>query len=168
MPETTVLHPLEGPDKGLLLQQYEELTTSLNDSHEIEKEMPFRDFLTQLGIDYETYIKIIQSTLVRPKVFLKRSVNECRVNNYNSVLLKCWKANMDIQYVLDPYSYVSYIVSYIAKGQRGLSNLLQEACEEARERDSDVRQQVRRIGNQFLSSVEIDATSKMYKRCHIC
>ena len=162
LPETTVLHPLEGPDKGLLLQQYEELTTSLNDSHEIEKEMPFRDFLTQLGIDYETYIKIIQSTLVRPKVFLKRSVNECRVNNYNSVLLKCWKANMDIQYVLDPYSYVSYIVSYIAKGQRGLSNLLQEACEEARERDSDVRQQVRRIGNQFLSSVEIDAQEAVY------
>ena len=64
---------------------------------------------------------------------------------------------MDIQYVIDPYSCVSYILSYIVEGQRGLSKLLQQACEEAKERDSDIRQQVRRIGNQFLSSVEIGA-----------
>ena len=80
-------------------------------------------------------------------MFLKRSVSESRINNYNSTLLNSWKANMDIQYILDSYSCVSYIVSYISKGQRGLSNLLHDACEEAKEADSDVRQQVRRIGN---------------------
>lgn len=69
---------------------------------------------------------------------------------------------MDIQYVLDPYSCVSYIVSYISKGQRRLPNLLRDACNEARELDSDIRQQVRRIGNQFLSSVEIGAQEAVY------
>ena len=62
---------------------------------------------------------------------------------------------MDIQYILDAYSCVSYIVSYISKGQRGLSNLLLQACEDAKEKDSTMRDQVRRISNQFLSSVEM-------------
>lgn len=69
---------------------------------------------------------------------------------------------MDIQFILDPYACVSYIVSYISKGQRGLSTLLQDACSQARENDSDIRQQVRRIGNQFLSIVEIGAQEAVY------
>jgi hypothetical protein len=72
--------------------------------------------------------------------------------------VESWEANMDIQYILDPYACISYIVSYISKGQRGLSNLLYEACKEAKAKDSDIRQQVRRIGptfplNQRMASV---------------
>lgn len=69
---------------------------------------------------------------------------------------------MDIQFILDPYACVSYIVSYISKGQRGLSNLLSEACKEVKQKDSDIRQQVKRIGNQCLSHVEIGAQEAAY------
>lgn len=69
---------------------------------------------------------------------------------------------MDIQFILDPYACVSYIVSYIAKGQRGLSNILSEACKEVKQKDSDIRQQVKRIGNQFLSHVEMGAQEAAY------
>ena len=69
---------------------------------------------------------------------------------------------MDIQYILDPYACVSYIVSYISKGQRGLSNLLYDACNEAKKKDSDKKQQIRRIGNQFLSHFEIGAQEAAY------
>jgi len=40
--------------------------------------------------------------------------------------------------------------------------LLYEACKEAKAKDSDIRQQVRRIGNQFLSHVEIGAQEAAY------
>lgn len=69
---------------------------------------------------------------------------------------------MDIQFILDPYACATYIVSYISMGQRGMSNLLNRACEEARREDSDIRQQVRHIGNQFLSHVEIGAQEAAY------
>ena len=36
-----------------------------------------------------------------------------------------------------------------------LSNILYEACKESNNKDSNVKQQVRRIGNQFLNHVEI-------------
>ena len=36
---------------------------------------------------------------------------------------------MDIQFVLDVHACAMYIVSYISKGQRGMSELLRAACE---------------------------------------
>ena len=64
---------------------------------------------------------------------------------------------MDIQFVLDVYTCAMYIVSYISKAQKGMSQLLQRACDEAREGNSSIKQQVRDIGNKFLNSVEISA-----------
>lgn len=75
-------------------------------------------------MSHETYLHCIQSTLKVSKVLLKRSLEETRINNFNKTLLKCWEANLEIQFILDPYACVSYIVSYISKGQRGLSKLL--------------------------------------------
>lgn len=69
---------------------------------------------------------------------------------------------MDIQFILDPYACAVYIVSYISKGQRGMSNLLRHACEEAGTSNSDIRRQVRRIGNKFLSHVEVGAQEAVY------
>ena len=162
MPQTVVLHPLDESEKGSILADVYEKIICLIDAQQTDHDFSFENFLAHLELTYEMYIKIIRSTLTRPKVFLKRSVSESRINNYNSTLLNSWKANMDIQYILDSYSCVSYIVSYISKGQRGLSNLLHDACEEAKEADSDVRQQLRRIGNQFLLSVEIGAQEAVY------
>ena len=64
---------------------------------------------------------------------------------------------MDIQFVLDVYACAIYIVSYISKAQKGMSELLRQACAEARKGNSNIKQQVRDIGNKFLNSVEISA-----------
>ncbi|KAJ8048374.1 ATP-dependent DNA helicase PIF1 [Holothuria leucospilota] len=69
---------------------------------------------------------------------------------------------MDMQYILDPYACAMYIVSYISKGQRGMSNLMQLATKEAREGNLDVKQRVRHIGNKFLNHVEISAQEAVY------
>ena len=69
---------------------------------------------------------------------------------------------MDIQYVIDPYSYAVYIVTYIAKAQRGMSILLMNAAKEAREGNSDIRRQVRSIGHKFLTHVEVSAQEAVY------
>lgn len=98
---------------------------------------------------YDEYLLAVRSALERKQVFLKRRVSECRINNYNRDLLYCWQANMDIQYIIDPYACVSYIVSYISKGKRGLSNLLEQACQDAKSLNSDIKEQVRCIGNTF-------------------
>ncbi|XP_053407909.1 uncharacterized protein LOC128559625 [Mercenaria mercenaria] len=129
-----------------------------------EWDTSFTAFLAKFKLTYEEYILPLRSSIPagKSKLFLKRSLAEIRVNSYNKTLLKCWEANMDIQYILDPFSCAAYIVSYISKGQRGMSNLLNEACKAARESASDIKQQLRCIGNVFLTNVEIGAQEAVY------
>ena len=47
-------------------------------------------------------------------------------------LIGTWKANHDIQFVLDAYACTMYIVSYISKSAKGMSGLIANACKEAR------------------------------------
>ena len=65
-------------------------------------------------------------------MFLKRAPNGMRVNLFNVKILLAWKANLDIQIVLEPCGCASYVVGYISKSQRGLSALLEAAAKEAR------------------------------------
>lgn len=77
-------------------------------------------------------------------------------------MLNCWQANIDVQFVLDAYSCASYIVSYISKGQRGMSNLMQRATQESKEYKLSLKQQMRHFGNQFLTHVEVSAQEAVY------
>lgn len=165
MPQTVVLAPLdEDDDFSTAATTYQKIVEYLNSLkfRDSAVEMSFQDFLSELQINMDCYFRAVRSSLKQEKVFLKRNPNEVRINSYNDILLKSWQANMDIQFILDAYACATYIVSYISKGQRGMSNLLRHACEEARQNDSDIRQQVRRIGNKFLSHVEIGAQEAVY------
>ena len=51
------------------------------------------------------------------KSVFDRKPNEMRINLFNEKILLAWKANLDIQIVLEPYGYASYIVGYISKSQ---------------------------------------------------
>ena len=124
--------------------------------------MSFDEFLQKLDLTIDAYIFSICYSLQRDTLFLKRFPLDIRINNYNADLLKAWRANLDIQYVLDPYSCAVYILSYITKGQRGMSRLLETVCNEAKSGNKDLINQVRHIGNKFLNAVEISAQEAVY------
>ena len=54
-------------------------------------------------------------------------------------LLGVWQANHDVQFVLDPNPSVTYICDYMMKSQKGMSNLLSAASEEAKAGNMDIR-----------------------------
>ena len=120
------------------------------------------DFLHDINLTEEEYVLAVRSSLRGPKVFFKRNLDEIRTNNYNPLLLECWRANMDFQFIIDAYSCAMYIVNYIAKSQRGMSNLLYHACEEAKRGNVDLKKQVKMIGNKFLDNVEVSAQEAVY------
>ena len=113
-------------------------------------------------MDFEDYIKCIRSSLKAPKVFLKRKTKDMRINLFNEGILLAWKANLDIQIVLEPYGCASYIVGYISKSQRGMSAQLDAAAKEARKGNLDLKKQVRHIGNVFSNCVEVSAQEAVY------
>jgi hypothetical protein len=165
MRSTQILHPLDDNASETVIRAEKELwkniKNKLNDLKEGE-DVIFDQLLKELDVSEYQYILAIPSSLNCPTIFLKRSPNELRINNYITACLKAWRANMDIQFVLDVYVCEMYIVSYISKAQKGMSDLLRNACAEAKEGNSTIKQQVRDIGNKFLNSVELSAQEAVY------
>ncbi|PJE78258.1 ATP-dependent RecD-like DNA helicase [invertebrate metagenome] len=161
LPNTMLLEPLE-TDVDEYRQKYSEIHARMNEFKD-GCDMSYEEFLTEVvQIEEAEYIKCIRSSLKGPKIFLKREPKEMRVNYYNTTVLQAWKANLDLQFVLDPYACAMYIVSYISKSQRGMSTMLEQASKEAAEGNMDLKRQVRHIGNKFLNFVEISAQEASY------
>ncbi|KAJ8048747.1 ATP-dependent DNA helicase PIF1 [Holothuria leucospilota] len=164
-PRTMILQPLDQnmPSEQLLhiTANYQKICCEL-EKMKFGEDITFSQFLDRLQLTEEEYLQAVQSSLKIEKVFLKRSPNEIRVNNYNTFLLRTWRANMDLQFVLHPYACAMYIVSYISKSQRGMSNLLQHAVQECKDGNSSIQESVRHIGNKFLNHIEMSAQEAVY------
>ncbi|KAK3099796.1 hypothetical protein FSP39_009735 [Pinctada imbricata] len=163
--KTTILYPLEEDIprkvKEELRKKYKCIQTFLNE-HENDLDISYKDFLDLLKMTEEEYVKAIRSTLKSPTVFLKRKVCEPRMNNYNENILLAWRANIDIQFVLDVYACATYVASYVTKSQRGMSELLRQASKEVQSGNLNLKEQIRTVGNKFLNAVEISAQEAAY------
>ena len=116
-PRTMLLYPL-AEDVEKYKKKYKELQKVMNE-YKDTVDMTFEEFLENVAkMNFEDYIRCIKSSLNAPKVFLKRRLNEMRINGK---ILLAWKANLDIQIVLEPYGCASYIVGYISKSQSSMS-----------------------------------------------
>ena len=70
---------------------------------------------------------------------------------------------MDIQSVLDVYSCIMYIVSFISKAERKHGDLLRNAQKEAKEGHLEPVQQLRKLGNVYLNSRELSVMEAIYR-----
>ena len=151
-----LLYPL-AEDVEKCKKKYKELQKVMNE-YKDTVDITFEEFLEKVAkMNFEDYIRCIKSSLNAPKVFLKRKPNEMRINLFNGKILLAWKANLDIQIVLEPYGCASYIVGYMSKLQRGMSAQLNAAAKEAWKGNIDLKKQVRHIGNVFSNCVEVSA-----------
>ena len=160
-PRTILLYPLE-EEVEKYKKKYSENQKAMNEYND-NVDMSFDEFLEKVAkMDFEEYIKCIRSSLKAAKLFLKRKPKEMRINLFKGKVLLAWKANLDIQIVLQPYSYASYIVGYISKSQRGMSAQLDAAAKEARKGNFDLKKQVRHIRNVFSNCVEVSDQEAVY------
>ena len=153
MKQTMILYPFDEKTPNSDIKTYKEswksIKSYLDDLQNCE-DMTFEDSLLKLNITEENYLLAIRSSLNAATIFLKQKPNEMHINNYNADCLTAWRANMDIQYVLDVYACAVYIANYISKSQKDMSELLRQACTEVREGNCNIKQQVRDIGSKFL------------------
>ena len=173
MDMTCILEPLESDDKKFVKEckkNWERVHKKLLDIDEqvlgfsLDEAMSFEDFLKSFEppLTKRQYLEAIQSSIKQPTYFLKRTTAEIRTNQYNVSVLKAWRANMDLQFIMNAYACASYCTSYISKSQRGMSEVLRNAVKEAQGMGSNVRDQLRRVMNRFLNAVEIGAPEAIY------
>ena len=164
MPQTEILEPLlcDAAEKDVHTANLKRVNAFLASVKSADESLSMDDFLASVQLDVDSYILAVRSSLKSAAVFVRRLPSELRVNNYNVHCLKAWQANHDIQLVLDVYACASYITAYVTKGSRGMSDLLRQVCDEARHGCSNLKQQVRIIGNKFLNNVEVTAQEAVY------
>ena len=112
-------------------------------------------WIHHIGMHDKTYIKAICTSIVHPKIFLKRYPTEICVNTYMKALMGAWEASHDVQFVLDAYQCVFlYISYYMTKSRKGMSELLEIAHKEASAGNMNLKQSVHHMGNKLLNASE--------------
>nr|XP_022300726.1 uncharacterized protein LOC111108932 [Crassostrea virginica] len=147
--------------KDVLLKVWNEVLDDVNASKTTEEIFASIDLAQNV---YETSHRILAS---KATVILERNPVDMWTNQYNPCLLKCWDANMDIQYVLDPFSCIVYIVSYISKAEREMGMLLKQTQIEASEGNLSARDTIKKIGSAYLNHREVSAQEAVYRVCNL-
>ena len=124
-------------------------------------DLTLKEVLKLAHIPYDDYIYALQHFKSTNGVVHKREPKDVYINNYNPNIIRAWQANIDLQYVCDPYACVMYIASYITKSEHELGELLTAASRQAA--DMDLRSQLKKVGSKFLSSREVSAQEAAYR-----
>lgn len=124
---------------------------------ENEDYQDMNDFYNKNGInDDQEYINIIRAGIVRPRVFVKRQPSEKWHNAFNPFLLHVVKSNTDFQFITEEYSCAAYVVEYVNKTNRGVSNLQRKIIEIMDQHpDFDIVEITRSLSVNVLNHTEI-------------
>jgi hypothetical protein len=127
----------------------------------------FEEMLATLDCDIDLYVLAIRSQLTSDKVFIKRAPKNARINNYSPKILMLMRSNIDVQFVLNVYSCLSYIVEYINKPNRGISRLLRSCVESFASGNHTIREKLRAVSNTFYNGTEISAQEAAWCRLRL-
>lgn len=134
-------------------------------SLEHAEESSVNDILTLCDISYSLFIDSLKAITKRNCIYHKKALSDIWVNNYSPTLLKARNANMDIQYVMDSYSCIAYILSYISKAEAEVGELLAAAQKEAREGNKDAATAMKEISHVYIQNREVSAQEAVYRIC---
>lgn len=170
MEETRILDPFKENETANIEVEKKNLSTIITRLRELWEQtrrapitISFADLLNELKLSKEEYVNAIRRSLKNSKVFLARTPGEININAYNPKILELHQANMDIQFVLDPYACVTYILSYITKANRGMSKLMREVVDDINTRGNiSHREKLKEIAKKFLNASEISAQEAVY------
>ena len=147
--------------KEILMKVWNEVLNDANTSLTTE------EMFNNIHLSQELYQRAHRVLASKTTTILKRNPNEMWTNQYNPCLLKSWDANMDIQYVLDPFSCIVYIISYISKSEREMGMLLKQTKIEAAGGNLSAHNTIKRIGSAYLNHREVSAQEAVYRVCNL-
>ena len=121
-----------------------------------------REILKSECIPEELYLDCLRTSSHRgTTVILERDIADCKTNNFNPNCIHLWRANMDIQYVADPYACIMYVLSYVLKCENGMSEILKRVAREFKE--VSVRNQMGKILSTFANKREVSVHEAIHR-----
>ncbi|KPU74983.1 uncharacterized protein Dana_GF27236 [Drosophila ananassae] len=106
----------------------------------------------------EHYYNIIRAGITRPKLFYRRTPAEKWHNPFNPFVFHCLQSNMDFQIIQDEYACAAYVVEYVNKHNRGISNLQRQIIQVMDENpEFDIVDITKKLSVDLLHAVEMPA-----------
>ena len=94
-------------------------------------------------------------------VVMQRNPSESWINTYNPDVIRVCRANMDVQFILDPYACVIYIATYMLKSEKSMAELLKQIAKE--NSGKEIQSQLRLLRFVFLNHREVSAQEAVYR-----
>lgn len=140
-------------------KEYKKHYNLIRENLEIFDYDDFNDFYARNVINSdEHYYNIIRAGINRPRLFYKRTPSEKWHNTFNQFVFHHLKSNMDFQIIQDEYACAAYVVEYVNKHNRGISNLQRQIIEIMDEHpEFDVVDITKKMSVDVLHSVEMPA-----------
>jgi hypothetical protein len=77
-------------------------------------------------------------------------------------MIELMRSNQNLQFVLDAYGAATYIIDYISKSDRGMSNVMREVLKQVREGNETLRRSLINISNTFYNNSELSIQEACY------
>ena len=121
-----------------------------------------KEILESENIPEDMYLDCLRLSGQRgTTVILERDIEDTRTNNCNLDCLSLWGANMDVQYVADAYACIMYVLSYVMKCERGMSEILKRVAKEFK--DECVQKQMKAVLRSFSNKREVSIHEAIYR-----
>ena len=112
--------------------------------------MTLENILKDLNMDIETYTNALCISQKSQNIILKHDVEDIFINACNRDILTMWPGNINLHYVVEEYSTVMYVCSYMMKGEKALGETLNRVANECR--NDDLWTQMKKIKKAFLAN----------------
>lgn len=140
-----------------ILKQVYDVTSQIPQGSTI----PTEEILANAGVSQEVYLDALRVNKTGTSLVLKRQHQDVYINNYNPDILRIWRANHDIQFIINPWSCIVYVTSYMLKSERAMGELLKQTSLE--HKNEAIKQQMRKLGAKYLNNREVSAQEAAYR-----
>ena len=170
-PKTIVAKPLELTHPNMKEAEKDELKArvtevlgaakKLLEDPNFDENMSIEQFCTEIKTNVNEYLKLLSISNRGKVLILKRQCNERYLNNYNPEMITAWNGNMDIQLVVDPYAVISYIASYMNKGETQTTPFLRETLRA--NAGKTTKEKLKALKETYLTHRQVGASEAAYK-----
>ncbi|XP_024117601.2 uncharacterized protein LOC112139131 [Oryzias melastigma] len=127
--------------------------------------LTFEQLLIECNLTVTEYKKCLHLMKTSSTVILKRDPKDCWVNAYNPHLLQAFDSNMDISFILNAYSVIMYLTSYITKQEHGLSEYLKTVIENSNCDGTNQSDEMKEVMQAYSKKREISAQECVTRVC---
>jgi hypothetical protein len=165
--KTTAFKPLDDLPSAAIQEIYQHALKAVSEQIkdiDTTDNMSFDDLLQKSGISEDVYMQALRWVKTKhgqPAILLQRNPNESNINHYNTILMKCWEANLDVQYVTNTYACVMYVASYVSKPEKTLGDVLKAVSQSSVH--LGVKTSMKTVAKKFLTHREISAQEAVYR-----